>query len=85
MGEGRTERAPGQYYSMPPHKHYTRNWKNKKKIYVEIDIFNREIGLIKTNGFVFMLKWQAKKDFPSPASWLFGSISCIVQKANHSL
>ena len=24
--------APSQYYSMPPHKHYTRNWKNKNKL-----------------------------------------------------
>ena len=55
MGEGGTEGAPGQYYSMPPHKHYTRNWKIENKIDVKIDIFNIEIGLIKTNGFVFML------------------------------
>ena len=42
MGEGRTEGAPGQYYSTPPHKHYTRNWKNKNKIDVEMEVLGRE-------------------------------------------
>ena len=42
MGEGGTEGAWGQYYSMPPHKHYNRNWKNENKLDVEMEILSRE-------------------------------------------